>query len=63
MLQKVEDNKIKADNAYLAEIQNNFKLTRQFEKYMDESINAQNLEEAKENIWIDINSTISYVWT
>lgn len=49
-LWKEEDNKIKEDNAYLAEVQNNFKLTRQLENNMDESISAQDLAEAKENI-------------
>ena len=59
----MEENKIKAYNAYISEVCKNFKLTKQLEKYTDESTSAQKLSEAIEKIWIDINLTISEFWT
>lgn len=50
-----EENKIDVDNAYISEVQKNFKLTKQLEKYIDESVHAQNLSETKDKIWLDIN--------
>jgi len=37
-LSKMEEDKIKVDNAYLAELQNNFKLVQQIQKYGDQTI-------------------------
>jgi len=39
-------------------VQKNFKITKQLEKYMGDSINEKTLSKAKEKIWRDINSTI-----
>lgn len=57
-LQKMKENKIKADNAYISKIEKNFKLTKQLEKYEDESLITHTLSEVEKNIWVDINSTI-----
>lgn len=37
-LSKMEENKIKANNAYLAEVQKNYKLVQQIQKYEDQSL-------------------------
>ena len=58
VLTKMEENKIKKDNAYLAEVQRNFKLTRQIQKYENQSLTAQMLGDAKKSIWHNINSSI-----
>jgi len=58
-LQRMEENKLKANNAYISEVQKNFRLTKQVEKNADESTSAQTLAQSKEKIWIDINSLIS----
>jgi len=61
-LQRMEENNLKSYNAYLSEIRKNFKLTKQLEKYEDESLTRQTLSKAKEKIWVDINSTIIDIW-
>lgn len=58
-LLKVEENNIKEENAYMLEIQKNFQVIKKLEKYSNESSTTQSLEEEKENIQLDIISTIS----
>lgn len=57
-----EENKIKENNAYMWELQNNYKLIKQLEKYLEESINAQSLVEETQKMSIDINFSIYYLW-
>lgn len=40
-LQKIQEQKIKSDNAYLPQIQKNYKLTQQLEVYENEPVIAQ----------------------
>lgn len=49
-LQKILKQKIKYDNAYLAKIQKNDKLTQQSEVYENESLISQPISQAKKNI-------------
>lgn len=62
-LTKMEENKIKVDNAYLAELQKNFKLIKQIHKYEDQSIIIQMLAKEKRNIWQDISGNVTDLWT
>lgn len=62
-LRRMEENKIKADNAYLVELEKNFKLTQQIEKYEDLLLIVQILAEVKKNIWYNINANITELWS
>lgn len=57
-----EESKIKANNSYLAEVKNNFKLIQQIQKYEDKSLLIQMLAEAKHNIWHNINANVTELW-
>ena len=43
----------------MVEIQNNYKLTQQLEVYENESLITQTIDQAKENILIDINASVT----
>jgi len=58
----MEENKIKADNEYLGEVQRNFKLTKKIEKYENKSLTTQMLAKAKQSIWHNINANIRELW-
>ena len=58
-LKKMEENKVKVDNAYLAGVHKNFKIIQQLEKYEDQSLIVQILAEAKKKIWYNINANIT----
>ena len=62
-LSKLEEKKIKLDNAYLTEVKNNFKLTQQIQKYEDQSLTTQMLAEAKKSIWNSISENITDLWS
>lgn len=59
---KMEENKIKVDNAYLAELQKNFKLIQRIWNYEDQSIIIQMLAEEKHSIWHNINANVTDLW-
>jgi len=61
-LTKMEESKIKEDNAYLAEVQENFKLMQQIQKYEDHSIIIEMLVEERHNIWHNINANVTKLW-
>lgn len=63
LLEKIQNDKIRVDNTHRAEVQKKFRLTRQIDKYENESLIAQTLAKAKEKIGIDINSTMAKLWT
>jgi len=58
-LQKSQEQKINYDNACLDEIQKNYKLNQQLEVYENESLIAKTIAQAKENIWIEINTSMT----
>ena len=62
-VEKSQDNKIKVDNAYLVEVKRKFRSIKQLDRYENELVIAQTLSEAKEKIWIDINSTMTELQT
>jgi len=58
----MKERKIKEDNAYLVEVQNNFKLIHQIQKYEDQSLTTQMFAEYKHNIWYIIKENITELW-
>ena len=62
-LEKIKNDKIRADNTYMDEVQKKIRLTRQIEIYENESLIAQTLVEAKEMIEIYIKYTMTEIWT
>lgn len=61
-LTNMEEDKIKVDNTYLEKVQRNFKLTQQIEKYENQFLTTQMMEEAKKIICHNINATIIELW-
>lgn len=59
----MQEIKIKANNAYLAEVQNNYKLIQQIQKYENQSLTTHMLVEAKKSIWHKINANITKLWS
>jgi len=58
----MEAQKIKNDTLYVEEMQKTHKLTGKIEELENESLMAQTLAQAKENIWADISQAITEVW-
>lgn len=61
-LHNLQEQKIKIDNAYVAEIQKSHMLTERIDTLENESTISQTLSQAKENIWKDINECMTYLW-
>ena len=55
----METQKIKTDTLYVEEMQKTHRLTRKIQELEDESLMAQTLAQAKENIWADIIQAIT----
>lgn len=58
-LQKIQEQKMKTNNAYVDEIHKNFKVKKQIEAYESESIMDQTISQEKESTWIDINESMN----
>lgn len=58
----LETQKMKNDTLYLEEMQKTHRLTKKIQELQDESLMAQTLAQAKENIWADISQAITEVW-
>jgi len=61
-LKNLQEQKLKIDNSYVAELQKSHRLAQRIYFLESESVMAQNLAQAKENIWVDINQAITEIW-
>ena len=60
--ENIQEQKLKINNKYVVELQKSHRQTQRIEQLENESVMAQTLAQANENIWVKINEAITEIW-
>lgn len=61
-LKNLEEKKLNINNLYLVDLQNIHRLTQRIEQLENESAMVQTTAQKKENIWVEVNKTMTEIW-